>query len=115
MPPTVVTVPEVPRRWKCGARPAWAAMSAALRGRCGVAPADRGHGSRGAEEMEMRRAPGLRGDELEIEEKLSDLLDHAGEHTRRHVDAAVALRQGHNADRERVPGPDALAGIGEEP
>ena len=26
MPPTVVTVPEVPSRWKCGARPAWAAM-----------------------------------------------------------------------------------------
>ena len=59
------------------------------------------------------RPPGLGRHEGEIEQELGDLLDHALECFRRHFDAAVALGQRHHADGQRIPGADALAGVGE--
>ena len=76
-------------------------------------PAHRRDGAGCAKEMEIRALPGLGGDQREIEKKLRHLLDHALEALAGHVDATMALGQGHDADGQRIPCPDALARIGE--
>ena len=72
--------------------------------------AHRGDGPGGAQQVEVwrgrPRGPGL---EREGQQPARHLLDHLLEDGPGHLHAAVALGQGHDPDRQRIPGPDTLA------
>ncbi len=62
--------------------------------------------------MEVRRRRGRPRSKGEGGEHLRDFLDHALEFLGPDFDAAMAFGQGDHTHGQRIPGADALAGIG---